>query len=76
MKEAPLNKQYVFRMVRFDRELAAFKMVTNEQVHEVDDLTPSIGEKDRHQFEPDRHPSPLSAEEYQQTTRPSTAKEN
>ena len=52
-------------MVRFDREQAAFKMVTNVQVHEADDLTPSIGEKDRHQLETDRHPSPLSAEENQ-----------
>ena len=52
-------------MVRFDPKQAAFKMVTNVHVLEPDDLAPSIGERDRHQIETDRHPTPLPAEEYQ-----------
>ena len=46
-----------FFMVRFDPKQAAFKMVTNYE-QEVNDLAPSIGERDRHQLKQTAIPLP------------------
>ena len=61
-------------MVRFDPKQAAFKMVTNYE-QEVNDLAPSIGERDRHQLKQTAIPLP-SPPKSTRTTSTATAKED